>query len=139
MKKYKFVFVLVVLFAISLVSLAQMTDQGENECFEGGLLDGQCSNTDVNGDGVVDQSDIDWMYQCGSYLAQADDDLIGRDDIPLDGCELPEREIRRPEKGSPYVPKPKAIISPCSPALDGLQSVPCCSPALDYPAVIQNC
>ncbi len=109
MKQAKFLFILVVLFSLTLVGFAQMTEQSENECFEGGMLDGQCSTTDVDGDGDVDQDDIDWMYTCGHYLAQADDDDIARDDIPLDGCELPEREIRRPEKGSPYVPKKTCV------------------------------
>ncbi len=125
MKKYKFVSLLAILFAITMVSFAQITDQGENECYEGGLLDGQCNNTDVNGDGVVDQSDIDWMYTCGYYLSQVDDELvIGNDEIPLEGCELPEREIRRPEKGSPYVPRKKC--APLFPALGGpLAFAPC--------------
>ncbi len=129
MKKYKFIVVLAILFAITMVSFAQLTETSGNECDEGGLLDGRCNTTDVDLDGDVEQDDIDWMWTCGYYLSQVDDAItMTNDEIPLDGCRIPEREIRRPEKGSPYVPREKSCIIPDFPSLTpGLQSIDPCA------------
>jgi hypothetical protein len=81
-----------------MTSHAQSTEQSENECFEGGMLEGQCSNTDVDGDGIVDQEDINWMFECGYYLALVDNGEILNDEVPLDGCTKQERVIPRPHK-----------------------------------------
>ena len=92
---------LVILLSLMLViiSHAQLTEQSENnECFEGGMLDGQCSITDADGDGVLEQADIDWMFECGYYLAQVDNGDLENEDVPLDGCSKQERVIPRPKK-----------------------------------------
>ena len=84
MKSIKFLLSIVILLLLSVPMLAQNTEQGENECFEGGALYGQCSTTDVDLDGDVDQYDIDWMFTCGYYLTYVDDlVIIGNDEIPL--------------------------------------------------------
>jgi hypothetical protein len=82
-----------------MISHAQSTpDQSENECLEGGMLYDNCNTTDVDGDGVVTQGDIDWMYECGYYLAQVDNGDLLNEEVPLDGCSKQERIIPRPEK-----------------------------------------
>jgi len=89
----------IVLALFSLVAVAQDTEQSENECYEGGWLEGRCSTTDADVDGDVDQFDIDWMFTCGFYLSQVDDAIaITNQEIPLEGCEKQEREIPRPEE-----------------------------------------
>ena len=90
-------------------SQAQLTEQSENECYEGGMLEGQCSTTDVNGDGVVDQQDIDWMFACGYYMADVDNNELENENIPLDGCEKQERTIPRP-----HIEKEKVKEEKCS-------------------------
>ena len=99
MKSIKFMLIIALFLALSMTALAQNTDQGENECFEGGALYGQCNTTDVDNDGDIDQYDIDWMYTCGFYLTYVDDlVIIGNDEIPLEGCYWAERIIPRPEE-----------------------------------------
>jgi len=111
MKSIKFLLSIAVLLILSIGIMAQNTEQSENECFEGGVLFGHCSNTDVDMDGTVDQDDIDWMYTCGYYLTLVDDALtIGNDEIPLEGCHWPERIIPRPE--DPTKEKKKAAATP---------------------------
>jgi len=98
MKYIKYALLLLLVSGLTIVILAQNTQQSENECFEGGSLEGQCSTTDVDGDGDVDQDDMDWMYTCGYYLTRVDDHLtISNDQIPLEGCQWSERVIPRPE------------------------------------------
>ena len=75
MKSVKFLLSIALFLVISVGVLAQNTDQSENECYEGGALDGHCSNTDVDLDGDVEQDDIDWMFTCGYYLTLVDDVL----------------------------------------------------------------
>lgn len=119
MKRFKIYVLLLLtvpLFVLTVaISIAQSTEQAENECYEGGSLDGLCSVTDVDRDGDVDQFDIDWMYTCGYYLSQVDDEVaIGNDEIPLEGCRKQERIIPRPEKPKPTRepdPKPKPVVS----------------------------
>jgi hypothetical protein len=93
----KLLFIMLSLMLV-IVSHAQLTEQSENECFEGGMLEGQCSVTDADGDGVLEQADIDWMFECGYYLAAVDDGYFSNEDIPLDGCSKQERVIPRPHK-----------------------------------------
>ena len=110
MKHLKYILMLLLLAGLTVMVLAQNTQQSENECFEGGFLEGQCSTTDVDGDGDVDQNDIDWMYTCGAYLSFVDDALIiSNDQIPLEGCRWPERVIPRPE--DPAKEKAEVVVT----------------------------
>jgi hypothetical protein len=97
-----------------MISHAQSTpDQSENECLEGGMLYDHCNTTDADGDGVVTQEDINWMYECGYYLAQVDNGDLLNDEIPLDGCSKQERIIPRPHK---IVEKEEVVVCvPSSP------------------------
>lgn len=90
--------IVVLLLAIVSTSFAQTindpnVNDDANACFEGGSLDGFCNITDADSNGIVDEIDIEWMWTCGWYLIRADYAMINRADIPLDGCELPERII----------------------------------------------
>jgi len=103
------------------VSHAQLTEQSENECYEGGMLEGQCSTTDVDGDGVIEQEDIDWMFECGYYMAQVDNGELANEDIPLEGCSKQERVIPRPHIEKE---KEKKVVCASAPSR-GLASAPC--------------
>lgn len=96
-------------------SLAQTTNDphtndGANACLEGGTLEGYCNITDADSDGVVDEFDVKWMWACGWYLIRADYAMIAREDIPLDGCELPERIIPM-KKEKKQEPVKKVVFS----------------------------
>ncbi len=107
MKLRKILFVLFTLCLLTLTVVA-IDDETSNACDDGGFMDGQCNTTDVDLDGDVDQQDIDWMWECGWWLMRVQSGDVLNDDVPLDGCRLPEREIPRPDKGSPYTPKPRS-------------------------------
>jgi hypothetical protein len=59
----------------------------DNECYDGGTLEGKCNTLDVNGDYVVDQRDTDWMWTCGWYLARFNDGRMRRLQVP-EGCRI---------------------------------------------------
>lgn len=117
--KRKLLFVLVLLLVLSslaVVSFAQTTNnnpnfnEDANACAEGGTLEGFCNVTDADRDGDVDQDDINWMWKCGWFLIRADYGLMAREDIPLEGCELPERII--PIKKEKKTQSPSAASTP---------------------------
>lgn len=99
--KHKLLFVLMLLLSLSSLAAASFAqtannpnfNEDANACAEGGTLEGYCNITDADRDGDVDEIDADWMWTCGWYLIRADYGLIAREDIPLTGCELPERII----------------------------------------------
>jgi len=113
-RKRLFVLVLLLLlFCLAVASFAQTNNdpnfnEDANACFEGGTLAGVCNVTDADRDGDVDESDIEWMWTCGWYLIRADYGLIDRADIPLEGCELPERIIPIKKKKKTEAPSPTA-------------------------------
>lgn len=106
------------LIGVTAVSFAQTnnnpnTNVGANACAEGGTLDGYCNVTDADSDGDVDEFDAEWMWTCGWYLIRADYGIIDRNDIPLEGCKLPERII--PIKEEKKVERPKPTVTPAPP------------------------
>jgi hypothetical protein len=65
-----------------------------NACFEGGAMEGKC-NQDIDGDGVVEDFEVLWAWQCGWYMVRYDYEIYSRDEIP-GACDtllpaLPER------------------------------------------------
>jgi len=129
--KVKVLFVLIaVLFVVTVISLAQSTEQSDNECFEGGWMEGTCSTTDVDGDGDVDQQDRDWMFTCGHYMAQVDSGELTNNEVPLEGCEKQEREIPRPEEPKEPKEDPVAICA-SSPAPASTTIIPIDCPDAD--------
>jgi len=107
------------IFSVLLLTLAPLSsaqtnndpnfNEDANACFEGGTLAGFCNVTDADRDGDVDESDIKWMWTCGWYLIRADYGLIDRADIPLEGCELPERIIPIKKKKKQEVVRRRVI------------------------------
>jgi hypothetical protein len=81
--------VLVMLLLASFVSLAQegtggndpRVDENANACNAGGEMEGKC-NIDFDGNGTVDQYEIDWAWECGWYIIRYDAGMIS---------EVPER------------------------------------------------
>jgi hypothetical protein len=73
----------VLLLLICGAALAQ--DDGDlNACFAGGSMEGKCA-LDADGDGVLEQHEADWAWECGWYVGQLAADLIEPNQIP-DWC-----------------------------------------------------
>ena len=67
------------------------TNDRANACYNKGDW---CHTTDADGDGDVDEQDVDWLYTCGWYLIRAEHDIFPVDEY-FPGCEhvLPLPEI----------------------------------------------
>jgi hypothetical protein len=86
MKKLLLILVLLS-FALPVAAQEQAAEEPEpytradNECYEGGTMEGQC-NRDIDGDGVVSQSEIDWAWNCGWYMSRFNDGVFTRGEVP---------------------------------------------------------
>ena len=52
-----------------------------NACFEGGTMAGKC-NQDIDGDGLVEDYEINWAWECGWYAIRYDAGIFAPEDIP---------------------------------------------------------
>lgn len=76
-------------------------DENANACFAGGTLAGSCDNMDVDGDGDIDQTDIDWMWKCGYYLIRVEYGIYSPDILDGICLEIPEvivEEVKEKKK-----------------------------------------
>ena len=55
----------------------------DNECNDGGELEGKCDTSDLNLDGVVEDWEIVYMWDFGWALARYNQGLISREDFPF--------------------------------------------------------
>lgn len=75
--------VLVILLLATFASLAQeeinsndpLTNENANACNEGGSMEGKC-NIDFDGNGIVDQYEVDWAWECGWYIIRYDAGML---------------------------------------------------------------
>lgn len=82
------------------------TNPDANACFEGGSMAGSCDNTDVNGNGVIDDGDKEWMWTCGWYLIRVEQNIFTEDALTQEGCKLPPQIIIHKEKKEEATPEP---------------------------------
>jgi len=54
-----------------------------NACFDGGSMAGKCDSTDIDGDGEIEQGEVDWHYTCGWFMIRFEEGLFTREEIPL--------------------------------------------------------
>ena len=92
--------IMVFLLLSTLSSTAETTnnpnnDPDANACYEGGTLAGSCDSMDVDDDGDIDKSDVDWMWKCGFYLIRVEYGIYSPD--ILDGICLDIVEVIVPE------------------------------------------
>lgn len=74
-----------------------------NACYAGGSLEGKCA-PDGNGNGIVDDYEADWAWNCGWHLIRLEAGIIHESDMPLSCAGV----------GHPlpcYAPVPGAIFS----------------------------
>ncbi|MBC8170027.1 MAG: hypothetical protein H7X77_00075 [Anaerolineae bacterium] len=57
-------------------------NENANACYDDGTLELVCGTTDVDGDGVVSEADITWMWTAGWYLIRYEYGLITPADFP---------------------------------------------------------
>lgn len=57
------------------------TDENANACTEGGSMEGQC-NRDLDNNGTVDASEVEWAWRCGWYIIRYEAGMINR--VPSD-------------------------------------------------------
>jgi hypothetical protein len=60
-------------------------NENANACAEGGQMEGKC-NVDFDGNGVVDDYEVDWAWECGWHMIRLDAGMISRASLPED-CE----------------------------------------------------
>ncbi|MBK8138057.1 MAG: hypothetical protein IPK52_19970 [Chloroflexi bacterium] len=58
--------------------------QDANACYAGGTMEGKCA-LDADGDGILEDFEEDWAWECGWYLIRIEAGLIGQDALP-EGC-----------------------------------------------------
>lgn len=52
-----------------------------NACYAGGTMEGKCA-LDADGDGVLEDFEVNWAWECGWYLIRVEAGLIGQDALP---------------------------------------------------------
>jgi len=82
-------YLLIILFVLPLTVLAQDNTYNpapespqDNECFAGGTMEGKCSSTDIDGNGLIEDWEMNWHWECGWYLARFNNGVFSRSDIP---------------------------------------------------------
>jgi hypothetical protein len=60
-------------------------NENANACAEGGQMEGKC-NYDFDGNGVVDDYEVAWAWECGWHMIRLDSGMISRSSLP-DDCE----------------------------------------------------
>lgn len=85
-------FIIIALLSAGMLTALAQDDQGNpndpaindraNACFEGGSLEGRCYQ-DFNADGIIDDGEIWWAWNCGWYLIRYEHGML---ELP-DWCE----------------------------------------------------
>jgi uncharacterized low-complexity protein len=111
MKRSCILFIVVIVSLLSLIAVhAQDSEatpkpgtRADNECYAGGTMDGKCGGDAFHADGSHTQSEVDWAWKCGYYMARFNDGKISRSDVPSEcGILLP---------GLPLEPLPACIVA----------------------------
>jgi hypothetical protein len=58
-----------------------LVNEDANACYAGGSLEGKCA-LDGDGNGVVDDYEADWAWNCGWHVIRLDAGMIGENDVP---------------------------------------------------------
>jgi hypothetical protein len=78
----KWLFGIALMFALfGVPATAQVDGEDLNACFAGGSMEGKCA-LDADGDGVLEDFETDWAWECGWYIGQLDAGLISFAQVP---------------------------------------------------------
>lgn len=85
LKSFTIVFLIALLSIVTVVAQDGANDPSTNPdanaCYEGGSLEGKC-NSDLNGDGVVSDAEIDWSWNCGWYAIRVENGILPTSSVP---------------------------------------------------------
>ena len=56
-------------------------NEDANACYEGGSMEGKCG-LDADGDGTLEQHELDWAWACGWYTIRVEAGIIAASGVP---------------------------------------------------------
>lgn len=105
------------------------TNSRANACYEGGTLAFKCGTTDLDGDGVITQSESDALWNAGWYLIRFEQGIISRENFPAEyAWVLPQPSSPAPNALSVPPAASQTLASPSSTPTPGPSPTPSNTP-----------